>query len=464
MNRLRLPLFLWLAFSQLYPLCLPVATSAQTVPQTAGEITLSFAPVVKRASPAVVNIYTKQRQRRQASPFADDPFFRDFFGGFQNRQRAQNTLGSGVVLSPDGLIVTNHHVVANAVDIRVVLADRREFEAQVVLADQSADLAILRVQQVDQPLEHLTLATADSAEVGDLVLAIGNPFGVGQTVSSGIISGLARSPRRGRGQSYYLQTDAAINPGNSGGALIDMKGRLMGVPTAILTRSGGSNGVGFAIPADLVAAFLRQAQTGADTVVWPWIGLRGQPIDGALAEAMDLATPDGLVISEIHAQSPFAKAGLLQGDVIAHVNGAPVQSLSEIEYRLMTSQADTVRVDYIRHSEPKSVDVRREVPSPEDTPALEISESALAGLRVSALSKAQVDRLNLPLTASGVVVTAVSGPAQRFGFRPGDVLVRINGQEIRTPKDVADAAAKGGRRWSIDFRRGGQLNRLRYRL
>ncbi|MBT31166.1 MAG: serine protease, partial [Thalassobius sp.] len=217
------------------------------------EIQLGFAPLVKQAAPAVVNIYAKRIVAERSSPFQNDPFFRQFFGNLgQPRQRVQNSLGSGVILSGDGIVVTNYHVVGEATEIRVVLTDRREFDAQVMLSDQESDLAVLQLEGAED-MPHLTLRDSDRVEVGELVLAIGNPFGVGQTVSSGIVSGLARSGAAvGSARGYFLQTDAAINPGNSGGALIDVNGRLIGVNTRILTRSGGSNGIGFAIPANLV--------------------------------------------------------------------------------------------------------------------------------------------------------------------------------------------------------------------
>ncbi len=228
----------------------PLPLTAQTrVPTSQAEIQLGFAPLVKEAAPAVVNIYAKRVVAVRDSPFAGDPFFEGLFRDFGTvRPQVQNSLGSGVILSPDGIVVSNYHVVGEATDIRVVLADRREFNATVILGDEESDLALLRLDGAAD-LPALTLRDSDSVEVGELVLAIGNPFGVGQTVSSGIVSGLARSgTASGTGRGYFIQTDAAINPGNSGGALIDVNGALIGVNTSILTRSGGSNGIGFAIP------------------------------------------------------------------------------------------------------------------------------------------------------------------------------------------------------------------------
>ena len=252
-------------------LLLAAPVAAQQVPQDRAEMQLSFVPLVKQAAPAVVNIYARIVTEPRRTPLQSDPFFERFFRDpFGGKPRVQNSLGSGVILSPDGIVVSNYHVVGTATDIRVVLNDRREFSARVLLGDADADLAILRIEAPD-PLPYLPLRDSESVEVGELALAIGNPFGVGQTVSSGIVSGLARSGAGGgnSGLGYFIQTDAPINPGNSGGALIDMAGRLIGINTSILTRSGGSNGIGFAIPADLVAVFVAQARDGLESFVQP---------------------------------------------------------------------------------------------------------------------------------------------------------------------------------------------------
>ena len=233
---------------------------ARIVPESQTQIQLSFAPVVKQAAPAVVNIYAKTLVERRRSPFAGDPFFDKFFGGFGDRalsrKRIERSLGSGVIVSQDGLVVTNYHVVANAVEVTAALADKREFSAAIILADKASDLAVLRLDGASN-LPTLSFGDSDALQVGDLVLAIGNPFGVGQTVTVGIISAQARTGAEGR---TFIQTDAAINPGNSGGALVDMAGNLAGVNSAILTRSGGSNGIGFAIPAALARQAVKQAQ------------------------------------------------------------------------------------------------------------------------------------------------------------------------------------------------------------
>ena len=312
-------------------------TWAQSVPQSQAEITLSFSPVVKKAAPAVVNVYTRKIVNRR-NPFAGDPFFERFFrefGGPGSGRRMQNSLGSGVILTSDGYVVTNNHVVGGADEVKVVLSDRREFDAEIVFADQQSDLALLKLNDASG-LPVLELRDSDSLEVGDLVLAIGNPFGVGQTVTSGIISALARTSGRGRGRvgGYFIQTDAAVNPGNSGGALVDMAGRLVGVNTAILTRSGGSNGIGFAVPANLVAQALESALMGETTLQRPWIGILAQNVDQDMADALGLDTPTGVVISDLHPESPLRQAGLKKGDVIVAFEGREIGSLEELAFRM----------------------------------------------------------------------------------------------------------------------------------
>lgn len=311
---------------------------AQKVPDSQAEITLSFAPVVKRAAPAVVNVYTRKIVQRR-NPFAGDPFFERFFrefGGARSGRRMANSLGSGVILTEDGYVVTNTHVVGGADEVRVVLADRTEYQAEIVFLDRQSDLALLKLEDAAD-LPTLALRDSDTLEVGDLVLAIGNPFGVGQTVTSGIVSALARTSgggRRGRVGGYFIQTDAAVNPGNSGGALVDMAGRLVGVNTAIVSRSGGSNGIGFAIPANLVAQALESALAGETELQRPWAGIIGQNVTADIAEALGLDTPTGVVIADMHRASPFGEAGLRPGDVILTFEGQPVGSLEELAFRM----------------------------------------------------------------------------------------------------------------------------------
>ncbi|WP_050931340.1 trypsin-like peptidase domain-containing protein [Aestuariivita boseongensis] len=447
---------------------LSTAAYAETrVPQSQAEISLGFAPLVKEAAPAVVNIYARIVRPGRASPFQGDPFFEEFFRGFgSTRPRVQNSLGSGVILSPDGIVVSNYHVVGQATDIRVVLADRREFSAQVLLGDQESDLAILQLEGAEN-LPYLTLRDSDRVEVGELVLAIGNPFGVGQTVSSGIVSGLARSgAASGNARGYFIQTDAPINPGNSGGALIDVNGRLIGINTSILSRSGGSNGIGFAIPANLVAQFVEQATVGATRFERPWAGMAGQPVDADLAASLGLGLPQGIVISDLHAESPFAKAGLQVGDVITHVDNLEVNTPSEMVFRMsVRGIGATAQITRFRAGDVAVLDVPMiaapNVP-PRDPTTLS-DRTILPGLTVERINPAVIADYNLPLSAQGLVITDLGQFGGRVGIRLGDIPLVINGQEIDTPRDLRRALTNPGRRVEMDVLRLGQRLRLRFR-
>lgn len=447
----------FLALPVLVALVLP-APARTEVPRSHAEITFSFAPVVKRAAPAVVNIYASRIVAQRLSPFADDPFFSQLFDFGQTVPRVQNSLGSGVILSPDGIVVSNYHVVGGAEDIRVVLTDRREFSGRVILADEAADLAVIRLDGAEG-LPALELAEADAAEVGDLVLAIGNPFGVGQTVTSGIVSGLARAGGdMGRGRGYFIQTDAAINPGNSGGALVDVEGRLLGINTSILTRSGGSNGIGFAIPSDLVAQYVRQAKAGATDFARPWSGIDVQPVDADLAEALGLPGPRGVAIRELHPESPFAKAGLMPGDVLTEIGGQSIDGPQELDYRLaVLGPGASADIGYWRDGAEVTTRIAlAEAPGMAVETVAMPAGTVFTGLTVAPLGPALIDRLGLPLTAEGVVVTEVAGPARRTRLRPGDILIAVNGTPVATPGDLISIVANGGTNWRIDFQRGNQ--------
>lgn len=439
---------------------LPMTTNAQTVPASRDEIGLSFAPLVRQAAPAVVNIYAKRIVEGRESPFAGDPFFSQFFQDFgKPTARVQNSLGSGVILGADGLVMSNFHVVGEATDIRVVLTDRREFTAKVILADEESDLALLKLEGAAD-LPFLALRDSDDVEVGELVLAIGNPFGVGQTVSSGIISGLARSSAS-LGRGYFIQTDAPVNPGNSGGALVDMAGRLIGINSAIITKSGGSNGVGFAIPADLVAQVMVQAAMGNDRFIRPWAGVSGQAVD-----ALGIDRPVGIVLDELHPDSPFGQAGLVPGDVIIRLDGADVNSPQEVMFRLAVAGiGKRVAVVYVRGGAENTAQVvLSAAPQSDSRMDMDITTGGLAGLSVAQIDPALIVALDLPLSAQGVVITAVEGPLARSGMAVGDIILGVNGRQVKTVEDIRASAAAGGRGWSVDLLRGGQVLRLRFRL
>ena len=446
-------------------LCLfPITASAQTrVPDTQAEITLSFAPLVRETAPAVVNIYAKViTQTRQRTPFMNDPFFERFFEGFGPPQpRVQNSLGSGVILSADGIVVSNYHVVGQATDIRIVLNDRREYSARVLLGDAESDLAIMQIEE-GEDLPFLPLRDSDTVEVGELVLAIGNPFGVGQTVSSGFVSGLARSGgANGGGVGYFIQTDAPINPGNSGGALVGMDGQLIGVNTRILSRSGGSNGIGFAIPSDLIAAFMAQAEAGNDQFVRPWAGATGQVVDADLAQMLELDRPGGIIIAGLHPASPLAAAGFEVGDVVVAVDGVEVNSPGEMLFRMgLANEANTVVMTRLRDAEISELAVRM-IPPPEDPPRGEITlskDASLPGLSVARVNPAVISEMRLPLDAAGVVVTGLGTLGARVGLRVGDILQVVDGREIAAPQDAADMLERARRGTRVQaLRRGGRI-------
>ncbi len=445
----------------------PFSALAETrIPSTTSEISIGFAPLVKKAAPAVVNIYAKRFVQEQ-SPFAGDPFFEDFFRGFgAPRPRVQNSLGSGVILGADGIVVSNFHVVGQATDIRVVLADRREFAARLLLGDAESDIAILKLAEAEN-LPTLPLRDSDRVEVGELVLAIGNPFGVGQTVSSGIVSGLARSGiALGNARGYFIQTDAPINPGNSGGALVDVNGALIGINTAILSRSGGSNGIGFAIPANLVSQFVSQARAGNTIFQRPWAGIAGQPVDFDLARSMELPTPTGLLISDIHPLSPFAKVGFAVGDVITAVDGLQVNSPSEMLFRMsVRGIGGTANVERMKNGRVESLDVQLGL-APDEPNSNETTlsrKTALPDLTVAQVNPMQMARFGLPLSLSGVVVTDPGLVGAQVGLQPGDVLGAVNGTFMETPEDVQKALQKPGRRVQLEIIRQSRRLTLRFR-
>lgn len=449
-------------------LALP-ANADTRVPQSRAEISLGFAPLVRQATPAVVNIYAKRVVAERVSPFRNDPFFGNLFRDFgETRPRVQNSLGSGVILSAEGLVVSNYHVVGQATDIRVVLSDRREFGAQVVLADESADLAILQLQGAGA-LPFLPLRNSDTVEVGELALAIGNPFGVGQTVSSGIISGLARSGVMpgSNGRGYFIQTDAAINPGNSGGALIDVNGALIGVNTSILTRSGGSNGIGFAIPANLVAEFMRQAKAGQSRFMRPWAGLQGQAVDADIAASMGADVPEGVLIVDLHPQSPFAMAGFAVGDIVTAVDGQPVNTPPEMMFRMSVAGlgqgADITR---LRDGALRTITVT--MATAPETPARDSRRlgdaSALPGLVVETINPGVIAEFGLPLHASGALVAQPGPLGARLGMQPGDIVVQANGQAVANSASLAQVLAQRGAVIDLQILRGQQRLSLRARL
>ena len=441
------------------------AVAADMVPQSREAIRLSFAPVVKRVAPAVVNVYSRRVIRGNVGgpgSLFNDPLFQRFFGNMSPfgmpRERIQNSLGSGVIVDPSGLIVTNHHVIDGADEIHVVLADRREFKARVILSDQRADLAVLRIDAGGAALPILTLGDSDAIQVGDLVLAIGDPFGVGQTVTMGIVSGLARSIGTGDFGSF-IQTDAAINPGNSGGPLVDLDGRLIGINTAIFSQSGGSVGIGFAIPASMVRGVIDAARHGGH-VTRPWLGASGQAVTPELARSLRLPLPEGVLIKDVTRNSPAAAAGLRDGDVILSVNGHDIASPDELRFRIATLPT-TARADLAlwRNGGKRAVTVTLMAPPetpPRDTTTLQGREP-FAGATVANLNPALVAELGIDEGASGVIVREIArgSIAQDIGLEPGDIVLAVNDSDIDSVAALRQAAQTSGP-WRIVIRRNGQ--------
>ncbi|KAA8606470.1 serine protease [Salipiger aestuarii] len=438
---------------------------AQHVPQSQAEISRGFVPLVKQATPAVVNIYAR-RVVESRSPFAGDPLFGSIFRDFAARPRVQNSLGSGVILSDDGIVVSNYHVVGQATEIRVVLNNGAEHDASVLLADEESDLAILQLDDA-AGMPHLPLRDSDTVEVGELVLAIGNPFGVGQTVSSGIVSGLARSGvATGNARGYFIQTDAPINPGNSGGALVDTSGRLIGVNTSIMTRSGGSNGVGFAIPAALVAQFVEQARAGNDRFERPWAGMTGQPVTSDISESLGLGLPNGVLIAALHPASPFAQAGLQVGDVIIEVDGHPVNTPPEMLFRMsVRGPGHPADVLFLRQGMQHRVRAMM-IMAPETPPRDSVTlteRDVLPGLSASRINPAVETELGRTYGEDGVVVTDPGPYGARIGLRAGDMLLAIGDRAVTAPAEIGALLLRAAPRITMLIKRGGSRISLRFR-
>jgi Do/DeqQ family serine protease len=383
------------------------------------------------------------------------------------KPRVQNSLGSGVILSSDGYVVSNYHVVGEATDIRVVLNDRREFDARVVLADEESDLALLQLEDA-RGMPHLSLRDSDTVDVGELVLAIGNPFGVGQTVSSGIVSGLARSGgAMGSARGYFIQTDAPINPGNSGGALIDVNGALIGVNTRIVSRSGGSNGIGFAIPAKLVKAFMEQAEAGNTRFERPWAGINGQVVDGDIAESIGLGVPSGIMITEMHRESPFFKAGIAAGDVILSVDEQAVNTPSEMIFRMsVVGIGEDVKVTFFREQEidSRAVTLMSAPDVPARAPVVTGVETPMPEVTLININPRVLAQFGLPLSSDGVVVAETGPYGARAGLRAGDVIAEINGARVSDTGEALRKLEASGRWLGLLIVRGGKPLQLKFRL
>src|SRR6266851_5624710 len=439
---------------------MPALAQDRRVPASPAEIKLSYAPIVQRVQPAVVNVYAAKVVQNR-NPLLDDPIFRRFFGvPGQQPEQMQRSLGSGVMVDPSGLVVTNVHVIEGADEVKVSLSDKREFEAEIVLKDPRSDLAILRLKDAKEKFPTLDFANSDELLVGDMVLAIGNPFGVGQTVTHGIISALARTQVGITDYQFFIQTDAAINPGNSGGALVDMTGRLAGINTAIFSRSGGSQGIGFAIPANMVRVVVASAKSGGGAVKRPWLGAKLQTITSEIAENLGLKRPSGALVAGVSPGGPGARSGLKTGDVVVAIDGQEVDDPNAFEYRFATKAiGGSARLGVIRGGKEVALSVVLEAAP--DTPHEEVviaSPSPFQGARVSNLSPALAENLRLDPSTQGVVIVDITAgsPAQSLGFQRGDLVLSVNNAKIAKTRDLERVAGQQSRRWSITIVRGGQ--------
>ena len=448
----------------LLALPLPVSAQNEVVPQSKSQITLSFAPLVKQVAPAVVNIYARRIvQQRVISPLFDDPFFKHLLENAGptalTRKRLENSLGSGVLLRPDGLIVTSNHVISGADEIRVALADRREFDAAVVAADEHADLAVLRVDTKGENLPYLELKDSDEAQVGDLVLAIGDPFGVGQTVTGGIISAMAHTAAGTSDFDYFIQTDAAINPGNSGGALVTMDGKLVGINSAIYSHTGGNLGIGFAVPSNLVRVVLNAVAMGQKAIVHPWLGIEGQALTPDIAASLKIAQPSGFLIKSINPASPAVKAGLRPGDLVVSVNGRMVEDIDAFRYRIATLPLGSMaNLGVVRKNEKLSLPVGL-APPPENPPrdmTTVTGHNPFAGATLQNLSPAVSEETGIHDVDHGVIITEIKSdtPAAGIGLHVNDVVVGINAVSTPTVADVMTAIQQHDKGWRIAVLRG----------
>jgi Do/DeqQ family serine protease len=438
------------------------AQTQRIVPESKAQVQLSFAPIVRQTAGAVVNVYAKRNDRRQNA--AIEEYFRRFFGDNAPgvpRGRSQSSLGSGVIVDGSGLVITNNHVIENMNEVKVALADRREFEADILLRDPRTDIAVLKLKDATN-LQAVELGDSEALQVGDIVLAIGNPFGVGQTVTQGIVSALARTQVGISDYQFFIQTDAAINPGNSGGALIDMNGRVVGINTAIYSRSGGSIGIGFAVPSSMVRVVLNSARGGAKNVVRPWLGARLQPVDGDIASGLGLERPSGVLVTTVYDKGPAAEAGLKRGDAILAVDGQTVDNPDSFGYRftLKGTQGQTP-LTVLRGGKKSTIQVRLTPPpeNPTRDPVRGRARTPLAGATLVNMSPAVADELQIDVADDGVVVADLEerSVAASVGFEKGDQIVAINSERIANTRDAERLINRNGGSWEITISRGGRV-------
>ncbi len=432
-----------------------------------GDMRASFSEAIEIISPAVVNIYTEKTvAKRLNNPFVNDPFFNQFFENKYTfiRKKLEHSLGSGVILTSQGYMVTNYHVIKGADAIKVVFKDGREVPAIFVNADKNLDIAVMKLQLKEgESVPYAIFADSDSLKVGDVALAIGNPFGVGQSVSMGVVSALNRTNERLTTFGNFIQTDAAINPGNSGGALVDSNGLLIGINTAIFTRSGASNGIGFATPANLVKVILDSILT-TGKVSRPWFGATGQDLNAQLAERFGLSHPQGVLLNEVAKDSPADRAGVRIGDILLKLDGKNILNTRGFNERLLSTRNILTRpVPLTVYRNGKNIVLQVHfVPKPprkKSDQATLLGRHPLKGYTVEILSPTLNQTLGLPINQQGVVI--INAPKKRtfFGLnlRKGDLILEINNKKIKKIRDLKTSLQTRKRQWKIKIQRGQQI-------
>ena len=446
----------------LFPL--PVVAQQKLLPESPAQVKYSFAPLVKKVQPAVVNVYASRKEEVVHNPLLDDPFFKRFFG-LENGQRpggpTAQSLGSGVIVDGSGLVVTNFHVIEGMTDVKVALSDKREFAAEIVLRDPHADLAVLRLKG-GKDFPTMDMGDSDAVEIGDFIIAIGNPFGVGQTVTQGIISALARTQVGASDYQFFIQTDAAINPGNSGGAMVDMNGRLIGINSAIYSKSGGSNGIGFAIPVNMVRVVVAAAKGGVSKVRRPWVGVVMQALTKDVAESLGMDRAAGALISNIQPKSPGGEAGLKVGDVIVSVDGQTIDDPEAFDFRLGTKPlGGSANLTVLRAGKPVVAAIKL-IAAPEEPARMPLKvggESPLTGATLVNISPAVAEDLSIETVSSGVVVSDVEAGsiAADVGVQKSDIILAINGVKTNSTSDIGGATSGKHSYWKLTINRHGQV-------
>ncbi len=425
----------------------PVSAQLQSATDVRGPLTL--APLVNAVTPAVVNISVVTRQPMEKNPLFRDPFFRRFFG-IPDQQQREQAAGSGVIVdATNGYVLTNNHVIKDAERTIVTLKDRRQFTARLVGTDPGTDIAVLQIEA--SGLSALKIGDSDHLQVGDYVLAIGNPFGIGQTVTSGIVSALGRSGLNIEGYEDFIQTDASINPGNSGGALVNLRGELIGINTAIIGPSGGNVGIGFAVPANMARAVMHQIIRHGE-VRRGRLGIEMADLTPELAKKLGVNTLDGAVMAVVQAGSPADKSGLREGDVVTALNGRPIRHAAELRARLgLTAIGEEVDMRINRGGNVRNVRMRIAAPDVSTGDGQAIPQ--LPGMRVIDIQRGSP--LFQRLQGGGLVVSAVeqNSIAWVSGFRPGDIIYAVNRRRMNTAAEL-QAALRGAQSYAVGLLRG----------